>query len=105
MPGSGAAFLAIALFFFGFTTLKSYYYKAETCLAFIHQNREKSYKFILYPLKLILLVMIFYGSVQTDEIVWALGDLGMGSMAWLNLIAILFMTKTALKVLRDYEEL
>lgn len=48
--------------------------------------------------------MIFYGSVQTDEIVWALGDLGMGSMAWLNLIAILFMTKTALKVLRDYEE-
>lgn len=58
----------------------------------------------MYPLKLILLVMIFYGSVQTDEIVWALGDLGMGSMAWLNLIAILFMTKTALKVLRDYEE-
>ncbi|MGG1247691.1 alanine/glycine:cation symporter family protein [Bacillus spizizenii] len=104
MPGYGAAFLAIALFFFGFTTLMSYYYKAETCLSFIYQNREKSFKLILYFLKLILLAMVFYGSVQTGEIVWALGDLGMGSMAWLNLIVILFMSKTALKVLRDYEE-
>lgn len=104
IPGFGAAFLAIALFFFGFTTLMSYYYKAETCLAFIHQNRETSFKWILYALKLILLVMVFYGSVQTGETAWALGDLGMGSMAWLNLITILFMTKIALQVLRDYEE-
>ncbi|ASS71988.1 alanine/glycine:cation symporter family protein [Bacillus atrophaeus] len=104
ISGFGSAFLAIALFFFGFTTLMSYYYKAETCLAFINQKREKSFKLILHMLKLILLVTVFYGSVQSGEIVWALGDLGMGSMAWLNLLAILFMTKTALKVLRDYEE-
>ncbi|MED2941392.1 alanine/glycine:cation symporter family protein [Bacillus swezeyi] len=104
IPGFGTAFLAIALFFFGFTTLMSYYYKAETCLAFINRNREKSFEWILHMLKLILLVTVFYGSVQSGKIVWALGDLGMGSMAWLNLIAILFMTKTALKVLRDYEE-
>lgn len=103
-PGFGAPFLAIALFFFGFTTLMSYYYKAETCLAFINGNRNKSFKFFLHILKLILLVMVFVGSVQSGEIVWALGDLGMGSMAWVNLIVILLMTKTALKVLRDYEE-
>ncbi|BDG49211.1 hypothetical protein PspKH34_37720 [Parageobacillus sp. KH3-4] len=33
-----------------------------------------------------------------------LGDIGVGSMAWLNIIAILLLTKPALKVLKDYEE-
>ncbi|TFI49293.1 sodium:alanine symporter, partial [Diaphorobacter sp. DS2] len=44
------------------------------------------------------------GSVENASLLWALGDFGFGSMAWLNLVAILFLTKTALKVFKDYEE-
>lgn len=47
--------------------------------------------------------MTFYGSVKTASLAWALGDVGVGSMAWLNIIAILLLTKPTLKVLKDYE--
>jgi AGCS family alanine or glycine:cation symporter len=34
---------------------------------------------------------------------WTLGDLGVGIMAWLNIIAILILQKPAMLALRDYE--
>ncbi|WP_227937645.1 alanine/glycine:cation symporter family protein [Alkalihalobacillus deserti] len=104
LPGFGASFLAIALLFFCFTTLMSYYYKAETSLAFINRNRAKKLMWPKHVLKVVLLAMVFFGSVATAGLVWAMGDLGMGSMAWLNFVAILFLTKPALKVLKDYEK-
>lgn len=104
VPGFGAAFLAIALFFFCFTTAMSYYYKAETCLVFIGKDSKWNLAWMNHVLKIVLLAMIFYGSIASAKFAWALGDLGMGSMAWLNFAAILFLTKPALKVLRDYEK-
>ncbi|WKA59373.1 alanine/glycine:cation symporter family protein [Planococcus shenhongbingii] len=104
IPGFGAAFLAIALFFFCFTTAMSYYYKAETCLVFISRNPKADLTWPKHVLKVVLLAMTFYGSVASAKFAWALGDLGMGSMAWLNFVAILLLTKPALKVLRDYEK-
>lgn len=34
---------------------------------------------------------------------WALGDIGVGLMAWLNLIAILALGGVGIKVIKDYE--
>jgi AGCS family alanine or glycine:cation symporter len=34
---------------------------------------------------------------------WGLGDVGVGLMAWLNIIAIIILTKPGLATLRDYE--
>jgi AGCS family alanine or glycine:cation symporter len=104
IPGFGAAFLAIALFFFCFTTAMSYYYKAETCLVFISKDRNIDLTWPKHILKIVLLAMTFYGSIASAKFAWALGDLGMGSMAWLNFVAILLLTKPALKVLKDYEK-
>ncbi|MDQ7860110.1 alanine:cation symporter family protein [Peribacillus frigoritolerans] len=42
LPQFGAGFLAVSLFFFCFTTLLSYYYKAETNLAF--SDKKPKYK-------------------------------------------------------------
>ena len=39
----------------------------------------------------------------SSEGVWALGSVGVGIMAWLNIIAILIIQKPALLALRDYE--
>lgn len=104
LPGLGEIFLAAALFFFCFTTLLSYYYKAETCVAFLVGNSRVGYFFASSALKLLLLFAILYGSMKTAAAAWALGDLGMGLMAWVNLTVIFFLTHPALKALKDYEQ-
>ncbi|MFI8743879.1 alanine/glycine:cation symporter family protein [Pseudomonas sp. NPDC077186] len=104
LPGLGEIFLAAALFFFCFTTLLSYYYKAETCLAYLLGKSRAAYLLGSVGLKLLLLLTIYHGSIKTAAAVWALGDLGMGLMAWVNLTVILFLTRPALKALKDYEQ-
>jgi alanine or glycine:cation symporter, AGCS family len=100
LPGFGAPFVAIALLFFAFTTIMAYYYMAETNLAYIFKNKNR---WTEYVLKFVILGMTYYGCVKEAGLAWALGDVGVGAMAWLNLIAILLLTKPALLVLRDYE--
>ena len=54
-------------------------------------------------LKLCMMATTIYGAVKTADVAWALGDMGVGLMAWLNIVAILLMRNTAFKCLRDYE--
>jgi AGCS family alanine or glycine:cation symporter len=105
MGGFGKTFVAVALFFFAFTTLLAYYYIAETNVAYI--RRTVRFPGELTILKIILLASVFYGTVRTADLAWGLGDIGVGLMAWLNIIGILIlflMGKPALKALKDYEE-
>ena len=90
-PGMGAAFVAIALLFFAFTTLMAYYYMAETNLAFLDQHIHS--KWVYLALKIFLLGAVYYGSVQESGSAWALGDIGVGFMAWMNIIVILLLRK------------
>jgi AGCS family alanine or glycine:cation symporter len=49
---------------------------------------------------------VFYGTIRSADLAWAMGDIGVGLMAWLNIIGILiifFMSRPALKALKDYE--
>ena len=104
LPGVGKPFVAVALFFFAFTTLLAYYYIAETNIAYIH--RTIKIPGMMFVLKLALMASVFYGTVKTANLAWGLGDIGVGLMAWLNIIGILiifFMAKPALKALKDYE--
>jgi len=103
--GFGKTFVAIALFFFAFTTLLAYYYIAETNVAYI--RRSLRFPGGLTMLKIGLMASVFYGTVKTADLAWGLGDIGVGLMAWLNIIAILilfFASKPAIKALRDYEQ-
>ena len=45
-----------------------------------------------------------YGAVNQATLAWAIGDLGVGLMAWFNIIAIILLQKPALKALLDYEK-
>jgi AGCS family alanine or glycine:cation symporter len=60
-------------------------------------------KWIKNGLRILILVATFYGAVKTAESAWTLGDIGVGIMAWLNIVAIVLLRKPALKVLKDYE--
>ncbi|UTW04119.1 alanine:cation symporter family protein [Amphritea atlantica] len=104
LPGLGNPFVAFALFFFSFTTILAYYYIAETNIAYI--QRTIKIPGMIGALKLVLMAATFYGAVKTANLAWGLGDIGVGLMAWLNIAGILiifFMSKPALKALRDYE--
>jgi AGCS family alanine or glycine:cation symporter len=101
LPGFGSSFVALALLFFSFTTIVAYYYIAETNIAFI--NRKVHRPWLSFVLKLALLASVTYGSIKSASAAWDLGDLGVGVMAWLNIIAILILQKPALLCLRDYE--
>ena len=105
MGGFGKVFVAVALFFFAFTTLLAYYYIAETNVAYIRRTFRIPYELTI--LKLMLMSSVFYGALRTAKLAWGLGDIGVGVMAWLNIIGILiifFLAKPAIKALRDYEE-
>lgn len=101
MPGFGNYFVAIALFFFAFTTIIAYYYIAETNIAFI--NRKIHRPWLTFLLKLCLMASTVYGTVRTADLAWGLGDIGVGLMAWLNIIAIVLLHKKAFASLKDYE--
>ncbi|WP_026672674.1 alanine/glycine:cation symporter family protein [Alkalihalobacterium bogoriense] len=102
-PGFGPAFIALALFFFAFTTIMAYYYMAETNVAYLFKNASFN-KIAMFVLKIVLLVAVFQGAVREADLAWALGEVGLGLMVWLNLIAILILAKPALRVLKDYEQ-
>ncbi|NOH69910.1 alanine:cation symporter family protein [Vibrio pectenicida] len=105
LPGIGKPFIAVALFFFAFTTILAYYYIAETNVAYI--RRHIKVNGLMFMLKVALVAVVFYGTVKTANLAWAMGDVGVGLMAWLNIVGILtifFMAKPALKALHDYEE-
>lgn len=108
MPGSGfgSAFVAIALFFFAFTTIMAYYYIAEVNLVYISKKitSGSSSKILTNILRACLLFMTAFGCVKTANLAWTLGDIGVGAMAWLNIIAILALSNVAMKCFNDYEK-
>ncbi|ADT87861.1 alanine:cation symporter family protein [Vibrio sp. Vb2880] len=105
LPGVGKPFVAFALFFFAFTTILAYYYIAETNIAYI--RRTFKVDGLMFILKLAIMAAVFYGTVKTANLAWAMGDVGVGLMAWLNIVGILiifFMAKPTMAALKDYED-
>lgn len=100
-PSLGAGFVAISLLFFAFTTIMAYYYIAETNLSYLDKTNNK---WFIWALRIFILAATFYGSIKTAEAAWTLGDIGVGLMAWLNVIAILLLRKPALLLLKDYRQ-
>lgn len=102
LPGFGAPFVAIALFFFAFTTIMAYYYIAETNVAYLVSGQAE--KIGIWIAKIAIIATAFYGTVRTSDLAWAMGDVGLGLMVWINVIAILIIMKPALVALKDYEK-
>lgn len=100
-PGFGAGFVAVALILFTFTTLIAYYYIAETNLVYLLGGTKRRWAFHL--LKLGMIVITYFGALRTAALAWGFGDIGVGIMLWINVIAILILAKPALIALKDYE--
>ncbi len=102
-PGLGPGFVAVALGFFAFTSMICYYYHAESNLAYVWQQQKGRRRLFTALLRLATVVLVFHACLNSSAMAWALGDLGVGLMAWLNVIAILCLRKPALALLADFE--
>jgi AGCS family alanine or glycine:cation symporter len=103
--GVGKPFVALALFFFAFTTILAYYFIAENNIYYI--KRTLKLPGAIFFLKVVIMTATFYGTVKAANIAWGLGDIGVGLMAWLNIVGIIiifFMSKPAITALKDYEQ-
>jgi len=98
-PSIGNGFVGISLAFFAFTTILAYYYIAETNLKFMFKNN----KWLIYLLQLVIIISVYFGSVSKAENAWALGDIGVGMMAWMNLITIFLLRKPFTVIFNDFK--
>lgn len=102
IAGFGTIFVAFALFFFAFTTTMAYYYIAETNVAYLFDGKKQ--KIGVRIVQIVILLATYFGAVRPAAAAWVLGDIGLGIMVWVNVIAILFMAKPAILALKDYEQ-
>ena len=101
-PGLGGLVVSFALFFFAFTTIMAYYYYAETNLVYLFGNGRKEHVCI-WVLRVVLIAAVFYGSLNKASLMWSLGDIGVGTMAWINIVSIVLLSGIAFRALRSYE--
>ena len=94
---SGSVFVAVALFFFAFSSILGNYYYGEANIRFITHR-----KWVLHGYRILVGGMVLFGSLATLDMVWSLADVTMALMAICNLIAILFLGKYAIRLLNDY---
>ncbi|MDO5768039.1 MAG: alanine/glycine:cation symporter family protein [Psychrobacter sp.] len=97
----GTIFVAIAIFFFSFTSIIANYSYGESNLEFI--SGLKSAKVPIMIFRFMVLGMVFIGAIASLPAIWNFADLSMGLMALTNLIAIILLSPVALRILKDYE--
>ena len=103
----GDTFIAIAVFFFAFTTILAYYYIAEVNVSYLTRLMGKeANKIGIFLVKVMIMIMVAYGALNSAGYIWGIGDIGVGLMAWLNIVGIIvifFVARPALDILKDYE--
>lgn len=102
----GNIFTAVSIFFFAFTTIMAYYYIAETNIAYLTRKLKSNVGWITFA-KIIVMTSVAYGAVNSAGYIWEIGDIGVGLMAWINVVGILIVflkSKPTITCLRDYEE-
>lgn len=94
----GIHFVTFAIFAFAFSSLIGNYFYAESNLRFIFGDS----KVALTIFRVLCLVVIFYGCLNSFDLAWNLADIFMGFMAIINLVTILLIGRWALRALDDY---
>ncbi len=96
---SGMA-LSIIVVMFVFTSLIGYYYQAESNVSYVFKNNKIS----ILVFRILFIISNFAGIVITNTSIWSLGDIGCGIMAWLNIVAVILLSKKGIKILKNYEK-
>ena len=96
--GIGPIFVAVAVFFFAFTSIIGNYTYAEMSMSFLGLGNRTA----LTVLRVLVLAMVIWGALQAVATVFDLADASMGLMATINLVAILGLSGTVVALTRNY---
>ena len=103
--GFGSQFVSIAMVFFAFSTIMAYYFYAETGIIYLFQGRKSgTEKLVIRLFQAIMLCAVVFGAVKEADLVWQLGDIGVGLMAWCTIISILILCPKAINALKEFEQ-
>ncbi|WP_220087872.1 alanine:cation symporter family protein, partial [Burkholderia multivorans] len=53
-------------------------------------------------LQVLMVVIAFLSAILPADLIWGIGDIGYGSLGWINMICLVFLAPLVSKVLRDY---
>lgn len=96
---AGGVVVAVAIFFFAFSSILGNYFYGETNVYFLSKSPR-----VMLAYRLLLGVMVFVGALTTLDVAWGLVDIFMAIMTICNVIALLFLGKYALRLLDNYLE-
>ena len=91
--------LAIIIVLFVFTSMLGYFYQAEVNTNYLTRNSRAA----RWVIRALFVAASFSGCLIEADVLWNLGDIGYGLMAWLNIIAIVLLAPKAAAILKDYE--
>lgn len=94
----GGFFVAIALFFFAFSTIIGWYFFGEQNIKFLFGKKGIKYY------RSIALIMVALGSVLDVELVWGLADTFNALMVIPNLIALIGLSGVVVKSVNEFED-
>ncbi len=96
--GFGPYFIAVAIFFFAFTSIIGNYSYSEMAMVYLGVGNATG----LLVLRIVVLLMVVWGALQAVATVFNAADASMGLMATINLIAIVALSGTVVKLTKDY---
>ena len=95
---AGRYFIAIAIFFFAFTSIIGNYAYSENAMVFLKLDNKGT----ISALRIAVLLMVIWGAYTTVAVVFNMADAAMGLMASVNLVAIVLLSGTVAKLTKDY---
>ena len=90
-------FMSVLVLFFAFSSVIGNYFYAEVNMDFISRR-----PWAIWVYRLMVVGMVYFGSVASLGLVWNLADLFMALMALTNLVAIFLLGRFAFESLKDY---
>jgi AGCS family alanine or glycine:cation symporter len=88
--------VAICSFLFGFSTLIGWYYYGEKCFEYMFGSKG------ILPYRVVYTALIFIGAVVPVPLVWAVGTLLNGFMAFPNLIGLIMLGGVVGKLTKEF---
>jgi len=98
----GPIFITVAMILFAFTTLLGNLYYVDKCIYFI-MGKVPGKKFMT-AYHIIASLLIFVGAGLSAGLLWNVADVFMGGMALINMPVIIYLSKYAVRALKDYEK-
>lgn len=101
LGGFGPIFITVAMMLFAFTTLLGNLYYVDRALIYIMKKQPSKRFMLIYHI--LASLVIFVGAGLSAGLLWDIADVTMGAMALINIPVILWLSKYAIRAIKDYD--